>query len=93
MVSQDILIINRLGLHARAAAQLVRMANEYHWDIRLTIDGKNSDAISVMEVLMLGATDGTTLKLSADGEKEDEALKSIGDFFAARFNELEWQNY
>ena len=90
MVSQDILIINRLGLHARAAAQLVRMANEYPCDIRLTMmDGKNSDAKSVMEVLMLGATEGTTLKLSADGKKEDEALKSIVDLFAARFNELE----
>jgi len=42
MVSQDILIINRLGLHARAAAQLVRMANEYPCDIRLTMDERNS---------------------------------------------------
>jgi len=89
MVTQDILIINRLGLHARAAAQLVRMANEYPCDIRLSKDGQNSDAKSVMEVLMLGATIGTTLKLSADGEKEYEALKSIAELFAARFNELE----
>ena len=89
MVTQDILIINRLGLHARAAAQLVRMANEYPCDIRLSKDGQNSDAKSVMEVLMLGATIGTSLKLSADGEKEYEALKSIAELFAARFNELE----
>ena len=53
MVSQDILIINRLGLHARAAAQLVRMANEFPCDIRLVKDGQDSDAKSVMEVLML----------------------------------------
>ena len=89
MVSQDILIINRLGLHARAAAQLVRMANEYPCDIRLIMDERNSDAKSVMEVLMLGATEGTTLKLSANGDKEDEAFKAIADLFAARFNELE----
>jgi len=89
MVTQDILIINRLGLHARAAAQLVRMANEYPCDIRLSKDGQNSDAKSVMEVLMLGATIGTSLKLSADGEKEYEALKSIAELFATRFNELE----
>ena len=89
MVTQDILIINRLGLHARAAAQLVRMANEYPCDIRLSKDTQDSDAKSVMEVLMLGATNGTTLKLSADGDKEGEALKSIADLFAARFNELE----
>ena len=89
MVTQEILIINRLGLHARAAAQLVRMANEFPCDIRLTKDGQNSDAKSVMEVLMLGATNGTTLKLSADGDKEGEALESIAGLFAARFNELE----
>ena len=89
MVNQEILIINRLGLHARAAAQLVRMANEYPCDIRLAKDGQDSDAKSVMEVLMLGATEGTTLKLSADGDREDEALKSIVDLFEARFNELE----
>ena len=89
MVSQEILIINRLGLHARAAAQLVRMANVYPCDIRLAKEGQDSDAKSVMEVLMLGATEGTTLKLSADGDREDEALKSIVDLFEARFNELE----
>ena len=89
MVNQEILIINRLGLHARAAAQLVRMANEFPCDIRLAKDGQDSDAKSVMEVLMLGATKGITLKLSVDGDKEDEALKSIADLFAARFNELE----
>lgn len=89
MVNQEILIINRLGLHARAAAQLVKLANEYPCDIRLAKDGQNSDAKSVMEVLMLGATEGSTLKLSADGDKEEEALKSIVDLIAARFNELE----
>jgi len=89
MVTRDILIINRLGLHARAAAQLVRMANEYPCDIRLSKDGQDSDAKSVMQVLMLGATEGTTLKLSANGNKEDEAFKAIVDLFAARFNELE----
>ena len=89
MVSQDILIINRLGLHARAAAQLVRMANEYPCEILIDKAGQASDAKSVMKVLMLGATDGTTLKVSADGEREEEALKAVVDLFAARFNELE----
>jgi phosphocarrier protein len=77
MVSQDILIINRLGLHARAAAQLVRMANEYPCEIRLDNAGQVSDAKSVMQVLMLGATEGTTLKISADGDKEDDALEAV----------------
>jgi phosphotransferase system HPr (HPr) family protein len=89
MVSQDILIINRLGLHARAAAQLVRLANEYPCEISIDKAGQVSDAKSVMQVLMLGATDGTSLKVSADGEREEEALKAVVDLFAARFNELE----
>ena len=89
MVSQDILIINRLGLHARAAAQLVRLANQYPCDILLAKDGKVKNAKSVMEVLMLGATKDTSLKVSADGEKEEEALEAIATLFGAYFNELE----
>ena len=89
MVSQDILIINRLGLHARAAAQLVRLANEYPCDNRLAKDGLVKNAKSVMDVLMLGATKDTTLKVSADGEKEEEALEAIDALFGAYFNELE----
>ena len=89
MVTKDILIINRLGLHARAAAQLVRLANEYPCKISLEKDGQIKDAKSVMEVLMLGATEGNTLKLIITGEKEKEALIAISDLFAAGFNELE----
>ena len=89
MLSQEITIVNRLGLHARAAAQLVRMANEFPCDIHLDKGGQVSNAKSVMEVLMLGATVGTSIKISADGEKEEEALKAIVDLFAARFHELE----
>ena len=89
MLSQEITIVNRLGLHARAAAQLVRMANEYPCDIHLDKDGQVSNAKSVMEVLMLGAPAVTSIKVSADGEKEEEALTAIVDLFAARFHELE----
>ncbi len=89
MLNQEITIVNRLGLHARAAAQLVRMATEYPCDIRLEKDGQVSDAKSVMEVLMLGAPVGTSIKVSADGEKEEEALSAIVSLFEARFHELE----
>ena len=89
MVSQDILIINRLGLHARAAAQLVRLTNEYPCEIRIDKAGQVSDAKSVMQVLMLGATEGSALKIIVSGDREQEALKALVDLFAARFNELE----
>ena len=89
MLSQEIKIVNRLGLHARAAAQLVRMASEYPCNIQLEKDGQVSNAKSVMEVLMLGAPAGTSIKVSADGEKEEEALRAIVSLFEARFHELE----
>ena len=89
MVIKDILIINRLGLHAHATAQLVRLANKYPCRINLEKGGQVKDAKSVMEVLMLGATKGTTIKITAEGEKENEALKAISELFASRFNELE----
>ena len=89
MLSREITIVNRLGLHARAAAQLVRMASEYPCDIHLDKDGQVSNAKSVMEVLMLGAPVGTSIKVSADGEKEEEALSAIVSLFEARFHELE----
>ena len=57
--------------------------------ISLKKDGEVKDAKSVMEVLMLGATEGNTLKVTATGEGEEDALKAISDLFAARFNELE----
>ena len=89
MLSKEIKIINRLGLHARAAAQLVRMASGYPCDIHLEKDGQVSNAKSVMEVLMLGAPAGTSIKVSAEGEKEEEALRAIVALFEARFHELE----
>ena len=89
MISQDILIVNRLGLHARAAAKLVRLANEYSCEIRIENGGQVSDAKSVMQVLMLGGTKGTSLKIIADGDKENEAIKAVAKLFAERFNELE----
>ena len=89
MVSKDIIISNRLGLHARAAAQLVRLANKYPCEIHLKNGAQISDAKSVMEVLMLGATEGNSLLVTADGDKERDALKALEDLFKARFNEIE----
>jgi phosphocarrier protein HPr len=78
MPSCEITIINKLGLHARAAAKFVGVANQYPCDIRVgrcpasLIDGK-----SIMAVMMLAASKGTTLQLCADGEREQEALNAL----------------
>ncbi|MCP9339785.1 HPr family phosphocarrier protein [Stutzerimonas xanthomarina] len=78
MPSCEITIINKLGLHARAAAKFVGVANRFPCDIRLghspssVIDGK-----SIMAVMMLAASKGTCLHLRTEGEQEHEALQAL----------------
>ena len=82
-------IINRLGLHARAAAQLVRMANDYSSEVSLIKSGQTANAKTIMEVLMIGAAQGDELIVQANGEDEKEAVKAITKLIGDRFNELE----
>lgn len=91
MVEQRVRITNRLGLHARAAAQLVRMANCYQSVLRLErMDGSaTADAKSILSVLMLAAARGTELRATAEGIDEGEALKALCDLFASGFGEAE----
>lgn len=78
MPACEITIINKLGLHARAAAKFVGVANHYPCDVRVgrcaesLIDGK-----SIMAVMMLAASKGTTLHLHTQGEQEQEALQAL----------------
>ncbi|WP_404437657.1 HPr family phosphocarrier protein [Stutzerimonas chloritidismutans] len=78
MPAREITIINKLGLHARAAAKFVGVANQYPCDVRVgrcaesLIDGK-----SIMAVMMLAASKGTTLHLHTQGEQEQEALQAL----------------
>jgi phosphocarrier protein HPr len=91
MVERRVLIINRLGLHARAAAQLVRTANSYQSMLRLErLDGSASaDAKSILSVLMLAAARGTELRLAAEGADEREAIGALCELFACGFGETE----
>ena len=82
-------VINRLGLHARAAAQLVRMANEYNSEVILIKSGQTANAKTIMEVLMIGAAQGDELMVQAYGEDEKEAVTAITQLISDRFNELE----
>ena len=78
MPACEITIINKLGLHARAAAKFVGVANQFPCDIRVghspasLVNGK-----SIMAVMMLAASKGTTLHLQTDGQQEDEALEAL----------------
>ncbi len=85
MPSREIEIINKLGLHARAAAKLVNLASGFDARIELEKDGKRVNGKSIMSVMMLAASQGTTLTVHASGEDEDAALDGIvelvGDYF------------
>ena len=89
MIRRETQIVNRLGLHARAAAQLVRMANEYNSDISLIKPNQQANAKTIMEVLMLGAAQGEDLMVEARGDDEEHAVEAIVQLIDARFNELE----
>jgi phosphocarrier protein HPr len=91
MVEQNVRVVNQLGLHARAAARLVRTATMFKSNIRLERADRSSsaDAKSILSVLMLAASRGTELRATADGSDEEEALKAVCELITSGFGELE----
>jgi phosphocarrier protein HPr len=89
MIERRVVITNRLGLHARAAALLVRTANSYKSALRLERADKTAaaDAKSILSVLMLAAARGTELLVSAEGVDEQEAMDAVCGLFANGFGE------
>ncbi len=87
MVSQNVEIINRLGLHARAAAQLVKLTTQFQSKVFLKKGGQSANAKTIMDVLMLAGTQGTQIIVEASGEDEQEALDATVRLIAARFHE------
>lgn len=90
MLEGKVKIINQLGLHARAAAQLVRLAGRFQSSVKLFRTDNNvmADAKSILSVLTLAASKGTELELNVEGEDEDKAFQSISEIFADGFGEL-----
>ena len=80
-------ILNRLGLHARAAAQLVRLANGFASEIRVAKDGMEVNGKSIMGVLMLAAPKDTKILIRANGPDAEEAVAAIGELIAGKFGE------
>jgi phosphocarrier protein len=89
MLSEQIEIINQLGLHARAAAKLVTTAAQFSSEIRLQKDGKDVDAKSIMSVMMLAASRGTTITIHAAGEDEKVAMEALMALIQDRFGEAQ----
>ena len=87
MITKKLTILNKLGLHARAAAKVVSTANEFESTIIITKDGKNADARSIMRLLMLSASQGSRISVEVDGADQKDAMKSIERLFNNKFNE------
>lgn len=77
MLKQDALIINKLGLHARASAKLTQLASQFPCEVWLTRNGKRINAKSIMGVMMLAASKGSTINIETDGDKEQDAMTAI----------------
>ena len=86
-VEREFDILNRLGLHARAAAQLVRIANGFSSEIQVVKDGMEVNGKSIMGVLMLAAPKDTRILIRAIGPDAEEAVAAIGELIARKFGE------
>jgi phosphocarrier protein len=89
MLTKDLLIINRLGLHARAAAKLAKTAAQFGAKITVQFGSNKADAKSVMSLMLLAATKGSTLTFAVEGRDEDAAISAIEDLINDRFGEEE----
>lgn len=89
MVTTETQIVNRLGLHARAAAKLVSLASTFESSVELEKDGRRVNAKSIMGVMMLAAGQGSTLSLHIDGPDEGQASQQILELIQGYFGEDE----
>lgn len=87
MVQRSFVIKNRLGLHARAAALLVRLAANYKADLTIAREDQRVNGKSIMGLMMLAASQGSTIDVEAEGDDAVEMLDAIGALIDACFNE------
>ena len=87
MTDGQVVIVNALGLHARAASKLVNLAKTFTCSIELCVEEKSVDAKSIMKVMMLAAGQGTVLTLRTSGDEEEDAFEAISALIADRFGE------
>ncbi|MBB5015103.1 HPr family phosphocarrier protein [Rehaibacterium terrae] len=89
MLERQITVVNRLGLHARAAAKLVQLLSSYRSRAFLASNDREVNAKSIMGVLLLAAGQGSVVTLRLDGEDEEQAMAAAVDLFERRFDEGE----
>ncbi|OGT31451.1 MAG: hypothetical protein A3E87_03750 [Gammaproteobacteria bacterium RIFCSPHIGHO2_12_FULL_35_23] len=89
MLEKNIVIKNKLGLHARASAKLVKEAKRFQSEIKLIKNNHITNAKSIMSVMMLAASKGSELILQAEGNDAKEALEAVAELIDNRFGEAE----
>lgn len=87
MIERQVEIVNRLGLHARAAAKLVHLTGKYRSRVWMAKDGEEVDAKSILGILLLAAAQGSTVIVKCDGEDEAIAMQAVIDLIADGFEE------
>ncbi len=87
MTRREVKIANRLGLHARAAARFVQTAARFKSGITAGRDGRVMDGKSILGILLLGASRGTTIEITAEGEDEAAAVEALVELVESRFGE------
>lgn len=87
MIQTQAKIVNKLGLHARAAAKLVTLASSFQSDIQIALNDKKINGKSIMGVMMLAAAQGYTIELFISGKDEEQAAKALLDLISSRFGE------
>ena len=89
MLQRDVEIVNKLGLHVRASAKLTQLAGQYESEVWLTREGRRVNAKSIMGVMMLAASKGSTVNVETSGPDEAAAMEAITGLIRDRFEEAE----
>jgi phosphocarrier protein HPr len=87
MLQKDFLIINKLGLHARASALFVKTSSRFSSDVKLARDDVEVNGKSIMGIMMLAASKGSSVRLTVDGPDEADAFQTISDLIENGFGE------
>ena len=87
MTSRTVAVVNRLGMHARAAARFVHLATRFQSRVRVARDGREMDGKSIMGILLLAAACGSTLSISTEGADEEDALEALTSLVQSGFGE------
>ena len=89
MLDTTVIIRNKLGLHARAAVKFVNLSNRFSSSVKIIKDGDEIDGKSILGILTLAATQGTSIRLLVSGKDEEAAMAALVELIANRFDEKE----